>query len=371
MTAQPELTERDYELLSAYLDGELTDTERSALEIRLLADARLRAELDALHQVRLMVRAMPILPAPRSFALTQQMLQAAAPQRPRVLSFPASLSTLMAAAAVLVVAMGLLVLVSGGGLGGLLPAAPPPAALDVAVATLDETAAALPPAGTMTVPAALLFSTSVPEISDLQRIAGAQAAEETEAAAEEPAAVAEDVVAEEEAVEEEADIMGMMMTPPAAPETALQPAPAAAPDELQTGQEAAGTMMMETAAETDDAADVAEDGGRDAALMMAPDADDPDAEIAEDMMESFSMLMPEGTALAAEETATPDSSPTPTPSPTAEPTPTAESTPQPSMLERPELAVPPSIIMLLGALLALLLIGFAVGFRFRDERPPR
>jgi hypothetical protein len=63
------LSERDLELLSAYLDGALTDRERQALEQRLAHDHALRAELDHLHETVALVHDLPRLKAPRRFTL--------------------------------------------------------------------------------------------------------------------------------------------------------------------------------------------------------------------------------------------------------------------------------------------------------------
>lgn len=47
------------EYLSAYLDGELSDSERAAVDRLLARDARVRAQLDELRQTVEMVRALP------------------------------------------------------------------------------------------------------------------------------------------------------------------------------------------------------------------------------------------------------------------------------------------------------------------------
>lgn len=70
MSAERNLTEHDYELLSAYIDGMLEDGEREALEARLSADARLRRELAALRQTVALVQQLPTLKAPRDFTLS-------------------------------------------------------------------------------------------------------------------------------------------------------------------------------------------------------------------------------------------------------------------------------------------------------------
>lgn len=59
----------DLELLSAYLDNELTAAERVNLERRLSADPRLRGELDDLRAVSAALQSLDPLPLPRSFTL--------------------------------------------------------------------------------------------------------------------------------------------------------------------------------------------------------------------------------------------------------------------------------------------------------------
>ncbi len=62
--------ERLEERLSAYLDGELTPDERSAVEAELAASAETREVLDDLRLVRSALAALDDVRAPRSFALT-------------------------------------------------------------------------------------------------------------------------------------------------------------------------------------------------------------------------------------------------------------------------------------------------------------
>ncbi len=71
---QPALPERDRELLSAYLDNEVTPTERAELERRLEQEPALRQELAELGATRAIVREQPWLSPPRSFALTPEMV---------------------------------------------------------------------------------------------------------------------------------------------------------------------------------------------------------------------------------------------------------------------------------------------------------
>ncbi|WP_448337688.1 anti-sigma factor family protein [Chloroflexus aurantiacus] len=68
-----ELPEQDRELLSAYIDNELTPAERSALEERLRVEPSLRRELAELRAVRDLLREQPWVTPPRTFTLTPEM----------------------------------------------------------------------------------------------------------------------------------------------------------------------------------------------------------------------------------------------------------------------------------------------------------
>jgi hypothetical protein len=63
------VSEQDYELLSAYVDGMLDEEERLALEERLHGDADLLRELTALYLTLAMVKQLPMMTAPRNFTL--------------------------------------------------------------------------------------------------------------------------------------------------------------------------------------------------------------------------------------------------------------------------------------------------------------
>ncbi len=72
-------TFRDVELLSAYLDGQLSQADSARLESRLHADPDLRAVLDDLSQSRALLRKLPQRRAPRNFTLTPKMAGVKAP----------------------------------------------------------------------------------------------------------------------------------------------------------------------------------------------------------------------------------------------------------------------------------------------------
>ena len=64
-----EINTRDADLLSVYIDNQLNDAERAALERRLAADPVLRRELTELQQTVALLGTMPLLKAPRNFTL--------------------------------------------------------------------------------------------------------------------------------------------------------------------------------------------------------------------------------------------------------------------------------------------------------------
>ncbi|MCP4536055.1 MAG: hypothetical protein GY832_02815 [Chloroflexi bacterium] len=112
-----EREQRD-ELLSAYLDNELSAGERARLETQLATDQVLQAELDALRRTVTLVRDLPPAPLPRNFILPQTM--AARPQpvpqaRPRRAWLAPFLTTATAVVSLMfaIVLAGDLLLLSG------------------------------------------------------------------------------------------------------------------------------------------------------------------------------------------------------------------------------------------------------------------
>ena len=93
----------DHELLSAYIDSELTESERAALEARLQSEPQLQLELQSLQQTVSLVQQLPERRAPRNFTLNAALMRPA-----RVLPFTltATFSALSTAAAILLVAFG-------------------------------------------------------------------------------------------------------------------------------------------------------------------------------------------------------------------------------------------------------------------------
>ncbi|NDJ60930.1 MAG: hypothetical protein GYB67_07375 [Chloroflexi bacterium] len=109
MSAQRNLTDREHELLSAYLDDALSAAARAALEQRLQTDADLRRELATLRATVALLANLPPLAAPRDFTLTP----AQARPTPRLLRVALSptFSAASAAAAVFLLIAGVVLLI--------------------------------------------------------------------------------------------------------------------------------------------------------------------------------------------------------------------------------------------------------------------
>jgi hypothetical protein len=69
-----QFTSRDYELLSAYLDNQLSEKERAHIEARLKVDLELSNELKELSQTRMLVHSLPRLRAPRNYYIKPETL---------------------------------------------------------------------------------------------------------------------------------------------------------------------------------------------------------------------------------------------------------------------------------------------------------
>ena len=67
------ISPREWEDLSAYLDGQLNPKRRARLEAGLQESEELRAALEELRRTRILLRSQPKLRAPRNFTLTPEM----------------------------------------------------------------------------------------------------------------------------------------------------------------------------------------------------------------------------------------------------------------------------------------------------------
>src|ERR1035437_6362001 len=87
---------RDLEQLSAYLDGQLSQSSRARLEIRIQSDPALASALEELRQTRTILRRTPQRRAPRNFTLTPGMagIRPPVPRLVPVLSWASAVATL-------------------------------------------------------------------------------------------------------------------------------------------------------------------------------------------------------------------------------------------------------------------------------------
>lgn len=79
-------SDKDLRLLSAYLDGELKESQRRKLEQRLAKDAGLRERLENLRKTKSLLSWLPRVPAPRNFTLTPEMVPAHRRKRPLMMT---------------------------------------------------------------------------------------------------------------------------------------------------------------------------------------------------------------------------------------------------------------------------------------------
>jgi hypothetical protein len=121
MPPLPPLSQQDLLLLSAYIDGQLSDAERASLGERLQADVALQAHLDELRRTVELVGQAERLSVPRNFTLDP----AVHGSRHRLIWTGVFGPVMAAGAAMLVVAACLSVLLLGRGIGGMAPAAAP------------------------------------------------------------------------------------------------------------------------------------------------------------------------------------------------------------------------------------------------------
>jgi hypothetical protein len=98
------MKQRDLELLSSYLDGQLSSSDATRLESRLLTDPELRSVLRDLRSARSVLRQLPMRKAPRNFTLTPKMV-GKNPPLPR--AYPAFRFTSALATVLLFISFGL------------------------------------------------------------------------------------------------------------------------------------------------------------------------------------------------------------------------------------------------------------------------
>jgi anti-sigma factor RsiW len=202
------LSDGDIELLSAYLDDELTSTERAQVETRMQQEPELRSELEALRSTVSLLHDLPAVAPPRSFTLDPAEVQ---PRRP---SFLAWFGTLQGAGALVALVLAVsvtTVVVVGGTMGSGAEMAEAPMSADQAVPEAEMTeedapaAAMVAPSAAPTAHAAAEPQAGAPAAEDASgEGAPVPALPEEEAAGDAPAmGVPEAAPAEEEAAEAE------------------------------------------------------------------------------------------------------------------------------------------------------------------------
>lgn len=80
MRQQQTLPPKDWQILSEFLDGQLSSREQNRLEERLRAEPELRAALDSLRGTRAVLRSVRMQRVPRNFTLTPAMVEQTRPK---------------------------------------------------------------------------------------------------------------------------------------------------------------------------------------------------------------------------------------------------------------------------------------------------
>jgi anti-sigma factor RsiW len=182
---------RDIETLSAYLDGQVSPSERTHLEKRLLMSAELAEALQELRQTRALLRLTPQRRAPRNFRLTPRMA-GIRPPVPRLvpvftwasamamLLFIFTLGTSLVGRLSFGAAAPMLAAAPSAGIGG----GPPAAATQAPVLAAPATAAPATTAPALAAPAPLRITDQTVQETPTAEAFGKSAAQATQPAAE-------------------------------------------------------------------------------------------------------------------------------------------------------------------------------------------
>jgi hypothetical protein len=193
MSRRPNISQRDQEMLSAYLDGQLEDRQKRKLQARLQEDPGLRAELETL---RVTVRSLRDLPAPRlrrHFTLSPEMVG----QREQRRAYPVLRFATAIAGFIFIALVGLEALRS---VSGDLIAAQAPAVMRESEMVQDEVTSAEAPmvSAPEEQPPMEAEALEMPAEEEAAEEPQALMMEEPEAAVEAPAAEAESPAAEDQ-----------------------------------------------------------------------------------------------------------------------------------------------------------------------------
>jgi predicted anti-sigma-YlaC factor YlaD len=230
--------QRVEDLISAYLDQQVTAEERQFFERHIAACANCRAQLDATRSMVAALRAMPSVKAPRSFVLPREM--AKQPKRSIFAWYPTlRLATALAAIAFVVLFAGDLLISQAG--SGAAPRLSVPAA---APAPLMEK-----PAEVMKAPAATQAVQPAPTRPPAAGASNAVATEPGVAASAPPAGTAAKAAPTETAITVDA-MSATVAMPTATPEMTAVPKVAMAPSPApEATSEAATETQVERSAE--------------------------------------------------------------------------------------------------------------------------
>ncbi|MFU8772798.1 MAG: anti-sigma factor family protein [Anaerolineales bacterium] len=91
------ISRRDWRMLSAYLDGQLSSGEYARFETKLDKNPELKAALDEMREIQTLLRQIPAKRAPRNFTLTPQMVgvRRSPPRIFPALRFASAISTVL------------------------------------------------------------------------------------------------------------------------------------------------------------------------------------------------------------------------------------------------------------------------------------
>lgn len=387
------MSDQDYELLSAYLDGELDVPSQTTLEARLRNEPELQRELDNLRRTVQLLAQLPPLKSPRDFRLTPGMVQVnpVTEIKPRLWLIPttAAFSAVSAGAAVILIGLSVVLFQNQSNLSQSTVMNSAPVALQLTVLATDpvtaspeiamqnaqaETAAGVPslvPQPTQGLPGELAQEDAAPGDSlELQDSATEFNSTET--------------------VDTQLFAMEALVVTEVAGDGMLGSLVAVVPTLVSTVADDAALMAAPAAAESGDAPQASEAAsmvaGADMGLTATFDpasavigfAADPTGEglIGEaerssltetPVPESAVMPSPAPTQISSFRTTTPPSStpaPTTTPIPTAAPSMTATSSPVIEEAQVAEASLAPVILLLMGVFL-LALAGITTWMRRR------
>ena len=174
----PQLNDDDLELLSSYIDGQLTAEERAALEQRLEHDQTLRRELDELRATVAALRSLEPVRPPRSFTLDPA--QVAPRSRLSLLRLLPLAGTMAAALMCVIVTFT----VFGGGMGGA------PASAPLSAPAVADAPTFAPEAGAMQAPELPPAAPAPADMANEEAASSARAATPAPAPTQAPAAAA-------------------------------------------------------------------------------------------------------------------------------------------------------------------------------------